>query len=229
VLTGRDLFVSPEIWVDARTIGIRYGSWSIVPDLISDNCVAYCFGLGEEISFEIEIASRTPAQVHGFDPTPRSVAWVSAQTLPLRLTVHPLGLSDVDGDVEFGLPSVASHVSVSAIRRTGGTVFLPVRRLATLHAAFGDGRPIGLLKMDIEGAEYAVIRDIVAGHLRPRQIAVEFHHRFPGVGAEMTRTAIADLRQAGYRISHVSDNGEEFLFVHELCVGELKRSLADSR
>ena len=46
-----------------------------------------------------------------------------------------------------------------------------------------------------------------------RQIAVEFHHRLPGVGREKTERAIQVLNGAGYRVFCISPNGEEYSLV----------------
>jgi hypothetical protein len=67
--------------------------------------------------------------------------------------------------------------------------------------------------MDIEGAEYGVIQDLLAERIPVRQIVVEFHHRFSSLGVQKTRDAIHFLNQAGYRIFSVSDLGEEFSFL----------------
>jgi len=37
---------------------------------------------------------------------------------------------------------------------------------------------IDILKMDIEGAEYEVIEDIIEKSIFPGQILIEFHHKF---------------------------------------------------
>jgi hypothetical protein len=72
---------------------------------------------------------------------------------------------------------------------------------------------IDLLKMDIEGAEYSVLADLLASHIRVDQLLVEFHHRFPEVGVNKTKGAIKALNAAGYRIFSVSPSGEEFGFL----------------
>jgi hypothetical protein len=87
-----------------------------------------------------------------------------------------------------------------------------VRRLGTLAAMLGQSR-VDLLKMDIEGAEYGVIDDLALQPLLPRQLLVEFHHRFPSIGIGRTRAAVATLRSLGYRLFHVSPNGEEYAFL----------------
>ena len=73
---------------------------------------------------------------------------------------------------------------------------------------------LDILKMDIEGAEYDVIDSLVVSGIRPRQMLVEFNHRFGGVGIGKSKNAIETLRQNGYQIYSVSDTGEEYSFVY---------------
>ena len=89
---------------------------------------------------------------------------------------------------------------------------LPVKRLPSIAQDLGDPH-IALLKMDIEGSEYEVIRDMPSHQVRPSQILVEFHHRFSSFRASDTREAISTLRSLHYEIAHVASNGEEFLFL----------------
>ena len=72
---------------------------------------------------------------------------------------------------------------------------------------------IDMLKMDIEGAEYEVIDDIISSPVPITQVLIEFHHRFPNIGIGKTRLAIARLNEAGYRIFNVSASGEEISFI----------------
>ena len=72
---------------------------------------------------------------------------------------------------------------------------------------------IHIVKMDIEGAEYDVIEDIYQSNVRPDQMLIEFHHRFPGVGTLKTRDAINKVRAMGYQLFSVSDTKEEFGFI----------------
>ncbi len=73
---------------------------------------------------------------------------------------------------------------------------------------------IDLLKMDIEGAEYDVLAEILTQRIPVKQLLVEFHHRWPQIGVEKTKQAICALNTAGFRIFSVSLSGEEYSFLH---------------
>ena len=72
---------------------------------------------------------------------------------------------------------------------------------------------IDLMKMDVEGAEYAVIDSLVESTVRPRQLLVEFHHRFESIGLHKTKAAVEALRGAGYDLVYITDSGEEYSFL----------------
>ena len=76
--------------------------------------------------------------------------------------------------------------------------------------------------MDVEGAEYDVIKDIEISNIRPDQILVEFHHRFPDIGINKSKDAIRRLREMGYCLFAISDTGEEFSFVLNHLIGLAK-------
>jgi hypothetical protein len=96
---------------------------------------------------------------------------------------------------------------------TRPAISAPVHRLATIAALLGHKR-VNLLKMDIEGGEYTVLPECLSSGPHIDQLLVEFHHRWPSVGVAATRHVIGLLRDAGYRIAHVSPNGFEYTFVH---------------
>ncbi len=72
---------------------------------------------------------------------------------------------------------------------------------------------IDLLKMDIEGAEYEVLEGLLVSPVKPRQLLIEFHHRFPGIGLKKTVNIIKHLQEVGYKIFAVSETGREVSFV----------------
>ena len=78
-------------------------------------------------------------------------------------------------------------------------------------------RYIDVVKMDIEGSEYDVINDISRSKIRPKQLLIEFHHRFPEVGIRRTKVAISTLRSMGYKIFSVSSHGIGILLYTQPC------------
>jgi FkbM family methyltransferase len=199
-----------EIDVSALFLGTSYGGYAVAPNLLSRESVVYSFGLGEDVSFDLALIERFGCVVHGFDPTPRSLDWLGAQALPAALIIHPHGLAGIDGVSSFAPPTNPAHVSHSVLGRGAGPrLELPVKRLGTIERELGHER-IDLLKMDIEGAEYAAIEDFLSERLFPQQILVEFHHGRGGVKLGVTERAIDRLRDAGYRVFHARNTGREF-------------------
>jgi FkbM family methyltransferase len=215
-LRGKDLFLTKQLRIPVRKFGSGYGAWTVGNTLLQPGGLAYCFGLGLEVSLEVALATELQLEVHGFDPTPRSLAWLSQQSPAPPFHVHPWAIGVEDGESTFNMPANPDHISMSAVRSSGmaGTFVAQVRTLESIHTELGNDRSIALLKMDIEGSEYGVLNALCDGKLRPTQIAVEFHHRFPEFGPQATRLAVSNLAKAGYAIADVSPNGEEVLFVH---------------
>lgn len=215
-LAGRDFFVSPDCKCAYERFGSGYGGWDLVGELLDRDSVVYSFGVGEDVTFDIGLILRFGMEVHAFDPTPKSVAWVHGQALPVKFRLHEYGLADFDGDILFKPPENPRHVSHTILERPqtdAQAISLPVKKLSTIMQELGHER-IDLLKMDIEGAEYCVIDDLGRSDIRPKQLLVEFHHRFAAVGAQKSRDAITKLRTLGYGLFSVSATGEEYSFLH---------------
>lgn len=199
--------------VDYEVLGTDYGGWPVIEGSLTPSSRVYSFGVGHDISFDLAVMARYNCMVDAFDPTPRCIEWLAQQELPGGLRFHPVGLSDQTQTLRFSAPPEEAFVSYTVADRADASevVELPVRALDEIMKDLGDTE-IDLLKMDIEGSEYAVIADMLEKRIRPMQICVEFHHRKFGYLESQTREAIAGLRAAGYRVFYVSPGGREYGF-----------------
>ncbi len=195
--------------------GNRKGGWTLCPDSLNSESVVYSVGVGNNLSFDVSLVRRFGFRVHAFDPTPEVIAWFHAREWPAEIRLHEYGLADFDGMADFSPDPNPKEVSHTLMGRPGSQAPIsrvPVHRLSTVMTRLGHSR-IDLLKIDIEGAEYGVIEQIVGEGLPVRQLLVEFHHRFPNIGKPRTVEAIRRLNSAGYRIFHVSEARREFSFL----------------
>jgi FkbM family methyltransferase len=200
--------------VTLERFGSDYGGWHLATDYVAGDSIVYSAGVGEDISFDLQIIERFGLQVHAFDPTPRSIQWARSQHLPAAFTLHEYGIADFDGELTLYPPSNPAHISHSVVRKDAGQtpIQVPVKKLSTILRTLGHTR-LDVLKLDIEGAEYAAVADMIAAGIRPMQLLVEFHHRFPGIGLRKTKDTVKLLTGSGYTLVWVSDSAEEFGFL----------------
>ena len=211
---GLDIWQPVQVRVPTVRLGDPGGRWSIATGGLGAGTVVYALGVGTDVSFERDLIARYGVTVHAFDPTPLSIEWAARQRLPDGFHFHRYGVADFDGVARFAPPRKRKFASFSMVRGggVGSAVESPVHRLSTLRDMLRLPAP-DVLKMDIEGAEYAVLADLLAGDLRPAQILVEFHHRWREVGAGRTRGVLAELARHGYRVAVVAPNGLEYTFI----------------
>ncbi|MEO8225612.1 MAG: FkbM family methyltransferase [Gammaproteobacteria bacterium] len=213
-LAGRELWLRAELREPLQ----RSAGWLLCHQQVPRGARVFGLGVGRNVDFELGLIRDYGATVDTFDPTPSSTEWLLGQPLPPALRHHPWAIAAIDGPIQLEQrkatrSGAAPMLSAVASGRTGAETIAAVGyRLASIAARLHCAVP-DLLRMDIEGAEYAVLDDMLASRFLPRQLLVEFHHRFPQTGLDATRRAVAGLRTAGYRIAAVSDTGREVTFI----------------
>lgn len=212
---GREVRAKVDRIVKLERFGSAYGGWDFATEFVDEASVVYSFGVGADVTFDVLLMERYGLTIHAFDPTPKSINWVKSQNLPEGFIMHEYGVADVDGEVTFSPPENGDQISHTILDRPSKTersITVQVKRIETIMRELGHDR-IDLLKMDIEGAEYSVVDDLLRTAVRPEQILVEFHHRFENVGLDKTRAAVEALKRAGYNIVHITVTGEEYSFL----------------
>jgi len=210
-------FAPPRVQIERplARLGTEYGGYVLDESMMKVNAVIYSLGIGEDISFDLSAIERFGASVDAFDPTPKVKGWIASQSLPKQFHFHEMGIADFDGEATFYLPAkedCVSHSLIPARQYSRDAVRFPVMRLITAMQRLRHSQ-IDILKMDIEGAEYAVIEDLVQERIPIRQLLVEFHHRLSTIGTEKTRRALLILEGYGMRIAHICPRMEVFTFI----------------
>jgi len=221
-LSGREPRLKPDLKLPLQ----RLGGWWLYPELVRPDGVAYSFGVGEDIEFECAIIAARSINVFAFDPTPNSIKWLESQDLPAQFHFHPWAVADRDGHL-FLYPRIKRDGSRSKVMYTMLTqpeasedgIEVPARTVASIMAALGH-QQVDVMKMDVEGAEYGILENLLNLPHPPSQLLIEFHHRFPALDVSLTVGAVAALRNAGYGLARISSSGREYTFIHTGSMGK---------
>jgi FkbM family methyltransferase len=187
--------------------------WTCEVDHINSASVVVCAGVGLAITFERALVDHTGCRILVLDPSPTGIETMAqpAYQNP-RIVFMPIGLAGQDGPFGFAPPDQLAEGFWKAGTRSGKSVF-PCRSISSLMKEHG-WEHIDLLKMDIEGFEYAVLDDILSHRLDVRQICVELHYDkqidIPQTRLQLLRYILRMLA-AGYRLVHWTN--AEFTFV----------------
>jgi FkbM family methyltransferase len=188
-------------------------------------------GVGDDIGLDKALIAEYGMVIHAFDPTPSTIEWLSENKplIPPTFHFHPWAITDRDGTLTLypritkrGQKSRMMYTLVPEKGSIDAGIEVPAFTIKSIMSKLGHHH-IDFLKMDIEGAEYAVLEQMLDCTIRPKQILVEFHHRFPGIGMRKTAYLIEKLRIADYRIFAISETGREISFL--LDAGSVSRAV----
>ncbi len=220
-LIGRE----PRIGTDVQVPLARFAVWKVCPELLPRGGLVYSLGVGEDTDFDLAMIELKDMEVHAFDPTPASVAWLQQVQLPAGFHFHPWAVAEKDGSLTLyprrlrdGSRSSNMYTFVPDAADEEGCVEVPAKTIASILKTLGHEH-LDVLKMDIEGAEYGVLDDLLRSQIRPTQLLVEMHHRHAGLDKAQTVSAIGALRSAGYGVADISSSGREFTFILKSSLG----------
>lgn len=209
--------IKPSVNCACVWYGNTYGGFYLNPNIIHEEAIVYSFGIGEDISFDLDLIQKHKSNVFGFDPTPKSIKWCSEQNLPSQFKLTPVALAKESGTLTFHLPKNDDHVSGSSVGHENvsklKSIDVEAKSLSDIVAELGHTK-IDVLKMDIEGSEYDVLDSVLEVDLDVGQFAIEFHERFFQDGKDLTKLFIEKMKLKGYEVCAVSDTYEEVTFVN---------------
>ena len=212
---GKIAFIEVEQKREKHWYGNGYGGFYLDPTLVPEDAIVYSFGIGEDISFDKAIIEKHGSRVYGFDPTPKSINYIKNSPTPEQFYFYPFGIGEKTGTVTFNLPKNKDHVSGSVYGHKlvdkHNVIEVQLKKFKDIVNEL-DHNHIDVLKMDIEGSEYAVMEDILKSGVSINQILVETHERFFDDGVEKGRKFFKQLHDHGYKIFAISDTYQEISF-----------------
>jgi FkbM family methyltransferase len=188
-------------------------SWNFYPGDLNPQSVIYCGGIGRDVTFEYALVQNFGCSIVMFDPSPTGMETMAKleNKIP-QFKFFPVALTDHCGTIKLAPPQNADEGSWFA--QTGDKASLEVScvDLRTLMSRNGHDH-VDLLKIDIEGAEYGVLDDLLKNRIPVKQVLVEFHHGIlPGVRRGDSIRAILKMATAGYSlINHAGSNHAFYL------------------
>ena len=167
--------------IESVLVGTSYGCWKLPEMYKKLNLSGVCLtgGVGEDLSFEYDLANNTALAFKLYDFTPRSKDYfenlvyshnsgnlINAEGILLepknfdinRFEFIPKGLTLDSKNIEFYPPINPVHVSFSSIKNGNEPIIFPTLKLNDVIDKIEiDNRSI--LKLDIEGSEYELLKD----------------------------------------------------------------------
>jgi FkbM family methyltransferase len=188
--------------------------WVFCPEGLNERSVVYSGGVGRDITFEHGLVERFGCSVVLLDPSPTGLETMRQPENQIpQFKFQPVGLAGKPGQLSLAAPRNAEEGSWFAANGADARIEVPCLDLSTLLQQNGHDH-IDLLKIDIEGAEYEVLDDLVQKRLPVRQVLVEFHHgMLPGIRRSQSIRAILKMLGAGYRLLKQEGNNHTFLRV----------------
>lgn len=209
--------LKPGISCSSSWYGNSYGGFFINPDLLTENSIIYSIGIGTDITFDLSCIKNHDCEVFAFDPTPKSIAYVARTKTPASFHFQPFGISElISGATTFYLSSHPKGTSGSLEVIEGvskdRSIEVEMKTFSDMTSELNHTH-IDVLKMDIEGAEYAVLSTVIDSDVVVDQILVEFHDRSFDQEDYRSKEITAQLRSKGYEIFNHSETFEEISFI----------------
>lgn len=144
----------------------KVGNWWICLDenyVIKKPCLVYSFGIANDFSFDDDMAEHG-CEVHSFDPSMKK----NDYTRPSSVRFHAFGLSSYTDDKFLPRKDIYVHDNET----------WTIMTLSLIKTALGHKeRDIDVLKIDVEGHEWAVIQNLFEDKLfsHVKQFMLEYH------------------------------------------------------
>jgi len=204
-------------------LGTKYGGWWIDAKKIKQPALLIDCGLGEDISFPIEFIKKFGGHVIGVETNPRSLEYCR-NIAPENMTILPMAFwKEANQTVTFHLPRPQDQLPTGADGVSGSLIdtheyVIDGEKLSIKTTSLSDlldkaGKPrCDILKMDIEGAEYEVLDELIKSKqlALADQILIEFHHNVTHHTEQETQETTTRIINMGYELIYIE--GRNYIF-----------------
>lgn len=204
---------------DHKWYGNNYGGFYINPTVLNSDSIIYSFGIGKDISFDKACMRNHGCKIFAFDPTPKSINFIGKQNLPDSFTFYSYGITEAKSGVySFYLPENPKGVSGSLVESEAvsseKSIEVEMRSFDDIANELGH-KHIDVLKIDIEGSEYAVLDKMLDSEVTIDQLLIEFHDRLFDQENYRSKEITTKLNKKGYEVFASSSTYEEISFIHK--------------
>ena len=192
-------------------LGNKGANWYVPLDLFDQTSVVYSGGVGEDISFDLELIKKYHCHIHAFDPTPRSIKFAQKLKKLKHWYFYPWGIWIENKKIKFYQPKNKNDISASIVNLQKTRRFF-YGQSKTIKKIMKNLRheKIDLLKLDIEGAEEMVLLDILQQKIYPKVLCVELHNQ---LSINKIFHLISELRQQHYQL--IKQDHLNFTFLYQ--------------
>lgn len=218
-----------------QTLGTNYGGWSIpLNTKLDPNSIVYSAGVGEDISFDLNLQDKYKCNIILIDPTKRSLAHfnevqnyyakknsefsgdIQQDYLTSISNLNPdfdkflyidKGLYKEKTTLKFYKQSNPDYVSQSLVENMFGNEYdeVEVDSIKNIMKTYNHNK-IDLLKLDIEGSEIDVLNKMLDDEIYPKYLCIEFDLLLKDKDPnQLTQKLVKRLQKNNYKILENKD------------------------
>ena len=190
----------------ARRLGMFYRHPGFIyRETLDDSSVIIDVGCADDADFSLHLIDKYGLKAYGIDPTRKHRPALNSleEKLDGRFKHLPLAVSAKNGTITFHESETNQSGSIlndhtNVVRDKVNSYDVESVTLKSLVERI-DNPDVDLLKLDLEGAEYDLLKSITKEDLEPfRQIYIEFHHHCTSHSVDETKQIVRAICAMGF-------------------------------
>lgn len=214
IIEHREIIVRKDVDVTLENVGngMMDSAFIFLKGLENaERIIIVSAGIGDQINFELDILKKLSdkdVKLFAIDPTPKALQFLESVELPENFHVIPCALCGEDKKIQFALPSAEGWISGSGEtlkkdeRKLEEVIEVDGKRLSTILKE-NNIQKVDLLKLDIEGSEFAALDNILSEKVDVKQMTIDLHHRSMVNNKNLLKNLIKKFHKYGYKICFV--------------------------